>query len=157
MAQQSLSHSRSSIRGSLYAIIAAATLALISLGYYILSGDSGFGPMDISAESLIEQGVAVEDHHTVYGLVTHDGSKEHEAQARYFAEMLIAAFRSKGVKAKVIPVFREGTRSMNIYFIIDGNRIGPFDQSSVPDGIELAVETLAMAWEQKYGPHHRDW
>lgn len=157
MAQQSLSHSRSSIRGSFYAIIAAASLALLSLGYYFLSGDSEFGPLDISAESLIEQGVAVEDHHTIYGLVTHDGSKEHEAQARYFAEMLIAAFRSKGVKSKVNPVFREGTRSMKIYFVINGNRIGPFDQSNVPDGIALAVETLAMAWEQEFGPHDRDW
>lgn len=157
MTQHSLSHSWWTIRGIFFAVIAVATPALLALGYYFLSGSSGFGPMDITAELLIEQGITVEDHRTVYGLVTHDGSKEHEAQARYFAEMLIAAFRSKGVRAKVDPVFREGTRSMNIYFIIDGNRIGPFDQSNVPDGIALAAETLTMAWEQKYGPHKRDW
>lgn len=157
MVQKSVSHNWANARNVLFAVAAIAMPTLISLGYYYMSGNPAFSPLSITGEGLIEQGEVVKTHELIYGIVTNDGTKEHEAQALYFSEMLIAAFRSKGVKAKVNPVFREGSHSMDIYFFIDGKRIGPYNQSNVPDGLELAVETFTMAWEEEYGPHHRDW
>ena len=82
MIQKSFDRLRQNYPTIAIAIIAVAMPALLSLGYYYVTGDPTFRPLGITIERLAERGEAV-GNDVIFGTITYDGTPDGEKEQKH--------------------------------------------------------------------------
>lgn len=156
MIQKSFDRLRQNYPTIAIAIIAVAMPALLSLGYYYVTGDPTFRPLGITIERLAERGEAV-GNDVIFGTITYDGTPDGEKEAEMLSERLVTVFIGKGVDASFRLVPEPDAEPLQIYFYVDDARLGPFNPTTAPRGILIAVDALTLSWAKEYGFPEREW
>lgn len=135
-------------------IVAVATPATLALSYYQITGDPSFRPLALSVERLVAGGIEVE-HIDVQCVILTKGTEASLRAGRQLGQSIGAALYGKGLESHVTLAPNAGQTSTQIFFIVDGNRFGPFSPGNVPHGIRIAADAAGIARrDAEHSPEH---
>lgn len=135
-------------------MLAFAAPALLALGYYRMTGDPSFQPLDLTAERLIARGEDI-GNEVIHGVVTIEDTARGRMQGEALATALVSAFRGKGMESNFRLLSTPAAPPLQIYLYVDGLHLGPFTPGNATQGLRMAVDAMLLSRAERQSVSNR--